>query len=171
MMVAERPERRSGLDNWSVRAIALAAAIFLSACGTTLAGASASPKVVATPSATASASAAPSGKLPGSVVRITVNGRPYVDGTGFALVPTGKPVAIVLPFPFAVDRASVERFFPKSAAIAWTDDRTAALTFRETEPISFKIGETHAAVGDGVIDFFTVNVDFPGTRVVNIFAT
>jgi hypothetical protein len=96
---------------------------------------------------------------------------PYVDGTGFALVPTGRPVTIVLTFPFAVDKTSVERFLPKSAPIAWTDDRTAALTFSETEPIGFKIAETRAAVGDGVIDWFTVNVDFPGTRVINIFAT
>ena len=96
---------------------------------------------------------------------------PYVDGTGFALVPTGRPVTIVLTFPFAVDKASVERWLPKAAPITWADDRIAQLTFRETEPIGFKIAETRAAVGDAVIDWFTVNVDFPGTRVVNIFAT
>jgi len=96
---------------------------------------------------------------------------PYVDGTGFALVPTGRPVMIVLTFPFAVDKASVERWLPKSTPMAWTDDRTAQLTFREAEPIGFKIAETRAAVGDAVIDWFTVNVEFPGTRVVNIFAT
>jgi len=96
---------------------------------------------------------------------------PYAGGSGFSLVPTGKPVTIELTFPFAVDKTSVERWRPTSTPIAWTDDRTAQLTFRETEPISFKIAETRAAVGDAVIDFFTVNVDFPGTRVVNIFAT
>jgi len=150
-----------------VRATALVAALILGACGTTQAGAS--PKVTATPSASASASV--SGRLPGSAVRITVNGMPYVDGTGLALVPTGRPVTIVLTFPFAVDKASVERWISKSNPIAWTDDRTAQLTFREAEPIGFKIAETRAAVGDAVIDWFTVNVDFPGTRVVNIFAT
>ena len=96
---------------------------------------------------------------------------PYVDGTGFALVPTGRPVTVVLTFPFAVDRASVERWLSKSTPITWTDDRIGQLTFRETDPIGFKIAETRAAVGDAVIDWFTVNVAFPGTRVVNIFAT
>ena len=105
-------------------------------------------------------------------MRITVNGMPYVDG--FSLVPTGAPVTIVLTFPFAVDKASVERWLPKATPVTqvtWTDDRIAQLTFKETEPIGFKIAETRAAVGDAVIDPFTVNVDFPGTRVVNIFAT
>ena len=96
---------------------------------------------------------------------------PYVDGTGFTLVPTGKPVTIVMTFPFAVDRASVERWLSKSTPITWTDDRIAQLTFKETEPIGFKVAESRAATGDAVIDWFTVNVDFPGTRVVNIFAT
>jgi hypothetical protein len=109
--------------------------------------------------------------LPGSVVRITVNGMPYVDGSGFTLVPTGSAVVVVLSFPFAVDRSSVERWLSKSTPIAWTDDRTAQLTFKETEPIGFKVAETRAATGDAVIDWFTVNVDFPATRVVNIFAT
>ena len=156
-----------------MRPIALVAALILGACGTTLAGASPSPKVTATPSASASASpsAVPSGRLPGSAVRITVNGMPYVDGTGFALVPTGRPGTIVLTFPFAVDKASVERWLSTSTPITWTDDRTAQLTFREAEPIGFKIAETRAAIGDAVIDWFTVNVNFPRTRVVNIFAT
>jgi hypothetical protein len=154
-----------------MRAIGLAAILILGGCGTTLAGASPSPTASASPAASASPSAAPSGRLPGSVVQITVNGRPYVDGTGFSLVPTGRPVVIVLSFPFAVDRASVERWLSKSTPITWTDDRIAQLTFTETEPIGFKIGESRAAVGDAVIGYFTVNVDFPATRVVNVFAT
>ena len=149
-----------------MKAIALLAALVLGACGSTLAGASPSPTAQFV-----SPSAAPTGRLPGSVVRITVNGAPYVDGTGFTLAATGGPVAIVLTFPFAVEKASVERWLPKSAPLAWTDDRTAQLTFKETEPIGFKVAETRAAVGDAVIDWFTVNVEFPATRVVNIFAT
>ncbi|MEP7002930.1 MAG: hypothetical protein ABI888_00155 [Chloroflexota bacterium] len=157
-----------------MRALALVAALILGACGSTLADRSPSPtstRASATPPASASASAAPTGRLPGSVVRITVNGLPYVDGTGFALVPTGRPVTIVLTFPFAVDRASVERWFSNPSPITWTDDRIGQLTFKETEPIGFKVAETRAATGDAVIDYFTVNVDFPATRVVNIFAT
>ena len=109
--------------------------------------------------------------MPGSSVRISVNGKPYSDGSTFTLTPTGGPVEIVIAFPFAVDRSSVERWLPKSPPITWTDDRTARLTFTETEPIGFKIAETRAADGSATIDFFTVNVDFPATRVVNIFAT
>jgi len=120
--------------------------------------------------ATATPSPGQSGRLPGSVVKVTVNGKPYVDGAGFTLVPTGSPVTIVMAFPFAVDRSSVERWLSKPP-IAWIDDRTAQVTFAETEPIGFKIAETRAATGDAVIDWFTVNVDFPATRVVNIFAT
>ncbi len=150
----------------SMRAIALAAALVLGACGSTLADGSPSPKA----SAAASASSAPTGVLPGSAVGITVNGAPYVDGTGFTLTPTGGLVTIVIAFPFAVDKSSVERWLSKSLPITWTDDRTARLTFPETEPIGFKIAETRAADNSATIGFFTVNVDFPATRVVNEFA-
>jgi hypothetical protein len=148
-----------------MRAIVLVGVLILGACGSTLAGASPSPTA-----ATATPSPGQSGRLPGSVVKVTVNGKPYVDGAGFTLVPTGSPVTIVMAFPFAVDRSSVERWLSKPP-IAWIDDRTAQVTFAETEPIGFKIAETRAATGDAVIDWFTVNVDFPATRVVNIFAT
>jgi hypothetical protein len=148
-----------------VRSIGFAAILLLGACGSTLAGGSPSPSATAA----ASRSPAPSGRLPGSVVRITVNGKPYVDGTGFTLTPTGGTVVIVIAFPFAVDRSSVERWLSKSAPIAWSDDRTVRLTFPETEPIGFKIAETLAADGSAAIDWFTVNVDFPATRVVNEF--
>ncbi len=148
-----------------VRALVIAVTVVLGACGATLSGASPSP------TRPTSASPGASGRLPGSVVRVTVNGAPYEQATGITLTPTGGAVAIVIAFPFAVDRSSVERWLPKSAPITWTDDRTARLTFTETEPIGFKIAETRAADGSATIDFFTVNVDFPATRVVNIFAT
>ena len=149
-----------------MRAIALCAALVLGACGSTLADGSPSPKA----SVAASASAAPTGALPGSAVRITVNGAPYVDGTGFTLTPTGGLVTIVIAFPFAVDKSSVERWLSRSSPITWSDDRIARLTFPETEPIGFKIAETRAADGSATIGYFTVNVDFPATRVVNEFA-
>lgn len=158
--------RPSGRDYGSMRAIALVAALVLGACGSTLADGSPSPRASATPSA----SAAPTGMLPGSAVRITVNGAPYVDGTGFTLTPTGGLVTIVITFPFAVDKSSVERWLSKSSPITWTDDRTARLTFPETESmIGFKIAETRAADGSATIGWFTVHVDFPATRVVNEF--
>jgi hypothetical protein len=145
-----------------VRSIALAAALLLVACGSTAASGSPSPPASVS-------SPAPTGALPGSVVRITVNGAPYVDGTGFTLTPTGGVVTIVMAFPFAVDKSSVERWLSKSSPITWTDDRTARLTFPETESIGFKIAETRAADGSAVIGWFTVNIDFPATRVVNEF--
>lgn len=146
-----------------VRSIALAAVLVLGACGSTLAGGS--------PSPTASvASAAPTGPLPGSVVRITVNGVPYTDGTGFTLTPTGGSVTIVMTFPFAVDRAFLETWLPKTAALTWTDDRTVRLVFAETESnISFKVPETRAADTSAVLGLFTVHLDFPATRVVGEF--
>ena len=91
-----------------MKMIALVAAFGLGACGSTLSGGSPSPTV----SATQSAAAAPTGALPGSAVRITVNGAPYVDGTGFTLTPTGGTVTIVLAIPFTVDRPFLESWLP-----------------------------------------------------------
>lgn len=160
----------------SVRSIALAAGVLLSACGSTLAGGSPAPRarvMTQTPSAFVApvASAASTGQLPGSVVRITVNGEPYAQGSELKLAPTGAPVVIELAFPFAVDRSSVERWVVgKAAPISWIDDRTARLTFPETDSnIGLKIAETRAADGTAVISWFIVNVAFPATRVISEF--
>jgi hypothetical protein len=158
-----------------VRAIALAAGLLLGACGATLADGSRSPQASAvsplpSESPAAVASAAPTGQLPGSVVRVTVNGVPYPQGTELKLTPVGGAVVIELAFPFAVDKPSVERWLGTPAPITWTDDRTARLTFPETESnIGFKIFETRAADGSAVISLFVVNVVFPATRVINEF--
>jgi hypothetical protein len=151
-----------------MRIIALVGALLLSACGATLAGGSPSPLVSAL--ATASAPAAPTGRLPGSVVRITVNGVPYPQGSEMTLTPTGGSVAIVMAFPFAVDRPSLERSLPRTAAVTWTDDRTVRLVIPETETnISFKAVQVAAVDKTAVIDLFTVQVAFPATRVINLF--
>ena len=148
-----------------VRSVALVVALILSACGSPLTGGS--PSI-----APASPSAAPAtGALPGSAVRISVNGAPYQQGVELPLTPTGGPVLIVMAFPFAVDRGSLEPWLPRApAAVAWTDDRTVRLTYPETESnISFKVPETRAADGSGTIGLFTVNVAFPATRVIDLF--
>jgi hypothetical protein len=151
------------------------AGLGLGACGSTLAGGSPSAPAWV-PSTSPSASVAPTataasatGQLPGSAVRITVNGRPYAHGSTLQLTPTGGSVVIEMTFPFPVDRSSVERWLGR-APVTWTDDRTARLTFSETESIiGFKIAEARAADGSGVISWFSVSVGFPATRVINEF--
>ncbi len=84
--------------------------------------------------------------------------------------PGPGPVTIVLTFPFAVDRASVERWgMSGQPTRTWLDDRTLQLVFAETEPsIGFKIAETLSASGDAAIDFFVVNVP-RSSHAVNIY--
>jgi hypothetical protein len=157
-----------------MRHIALAAGLLLSACGSTFSGSSPSPQVSA--SAAPSAGATPSatlglaGALPGSVVRITVNGLPYDQNVPFQLQPTGRPVVIEMAFPFAVDRPFFETWMPRNAASIWVDDRTLRLSYSETETnIGFKIPETRAADQSATIGFFVVRVDFPASRVVSTY--
>lgn len=151
-----------------MRSIALAG-LLLIACGSPLAGGSASQRPSG-PSTAPSASLATADPLPGAAVRITVNGAPYTEGTEFALTPSGGSVAIVMTFPFAVDRPSLQRWLPLTAAATWSDDRTVRLIFPETESnIAFKVPETRATDNGGVIGLFTVNVAFPATRVIGIF--
>jgi hypothetical protein len=158
-------------DNRPVRNIALVAGLLLGACGSTLSGASPSPQA-SEPSATAvpSATRGLGGALPGSVVRITVNGVPYDQNVPFQLQPTGNPVVIELVFPFAVDRSALSTWIPMNAAAVWTDDLTLRLTYPETETnISFKIPETRAADQSATIGLFIVRVDFPASRVISTY--
>jgi hypothetical protein len=84
--------------------------------------------------------------------------------------PGPGPVTIVLTFPFAVDRAGVERWgMSGQPTKTWLDDRTLQLVFAETEPsVGFKIAETLSASGDASIDFFVVNVP-RSSHAVNIY--
>jgi hypothetical protein len=127
----------------------------------------ASPTTAASPATTAAAS--PS-HLPGSVVRMSVNGVDHPMGSEVRDAGDG-PIVIVLTFPFAVDRQSVDRWgLPRSATKTWTDDRTLRLVFPETETnLGFKIAQTQSASGDAIIDWFVVSVMFPATRVVSVF--
>lgn len=162
------------MENRPVRSMALVAGLLLCACGATVGGASPAPAASVSaiaPSASASPSATRglAGALPGSVVRVTVNGAPYDQNVELLLTPTGRPVVIELAFPFAVDRPSVETWLPRNAAPTWTDDRTVRLTYPETATnIGFKVPETRAADNSAVIGMFIVRVAFPG-RVVSIY--
>lgn len=111
------------------------------------------------------------GALPASAIRITVNGAPYDQAAGAQLLPTGRPVVIEMSFPFAVDRAQLETFLPREAAMSWIDDHTVRLTYPETgTSFGFKVPETRAADGSAVIGLFIVRVDFPASRVVSLYA-
>lgn len=144
--------------------------VLLSACRETptLSGSSAAPVATPTPTASASPTAAPT-RYPGSVVRMTVNGVEHPVSTVVS-DPGEGPVTIVLTFPFAVDRVSVLEWGGLPEARTWLDDRTLRLVVPENAPpVQFKIAETKAATGGDTIDFFTVNVIFPTTRVVSVF--
>lgn len=133
--------------------------------------ASPSPSAVqVTPASTPTPSPSPT-RLPGSVVGLTVNGTSFPISEPVRA--SGElPTVVVLAFPFAVDRAGVERWIPSAAARTWVDDRTLRLSFGEAdEQIQFKVPETRAAAGAEVIDWFMVNISFPDARLIRIFST
>src|SRR4030095_15241215 len=134
----------------------------------TLSGSSPTPVATPIPTASPTRTAAPT-RYPGSVVRMTVNGVEHPVST-MVNDPGDGPVTIVLTFPFAVDRVSVLEWGGLPEARTWVDDRTLRLVVPENAPsVQFKIAETKAATGGDVIDFFTVNVMFPATRLVSVF--
>ena len=164
---------------WRLAAFFVCLAV-LSACGvpgrSSTAGAPEMPSV-ATPSPTPSPTTSPTttpaaspSHLPGSVVRMSVNGVDHPVTSEVRDAGDG-PVTIVLTFPFAVDPQSVERWgLPRSATKTWVDDRTLRLVFPNTETsLGFKIAQTQSASGDAIIDYFVVSVTFPATRVVSVF--
>jgi len=147
----------------------LAFAVLVSACadpGSATSGAS-------TPAPAATFTPIPQAlptRLPGSVVRLTVNGVEHPINTGIRNEGHG-PVTIVLAFPFAMDRPSVDQWgLPPSATKTWVDDRTLRIVFSETEPSpSFKMAELKSASGNAVIDFVALSVTFPAARLVSVF--
>ncbi|TMF54097.1 MAG: hypothetical protein E6I19_12525, partial [Chloroflexi bacterium] len=156
-----------------MRGTAFALMVLLSACGPSATpGEGTLTPGAASPGAsqfTAVPTVATPRRLPGSVVRVSVNG---VENAADVAVrdPGPGPVTIVLTFPFAVDRASVERWgMSGQPTKTWLDDRTLQLVFAETEPsIGFKIAETLSTSGDTAIDFFVVNVP-RSSHAVNIY--
>ena len=106
-------------------------------------------------------------RLPGSVVRITLNGADIAPGAPLQAT-TDPPATVLLTFPFAVDRPSVERWLPQSAAPEWVDDRTLRVTVGDAG--GFKLAETLSADGATVIDFVVVNVMFPASHTVEVYS-
>ena len=158
-----------------VRGALVTLILVVSACSTspTLSEKSPTPNAASPAASTARFTAAPTvaspRRLPGSVVRVSVNG---IDNPADVAVrdPGPGPVTIVLTFPFAVDRASVEQWgMLGQPTRTWLDDRTLQVVFAETEPsIGFKIAETLSASGDASIDFFVVNVP-RSSHAMNIY--
>lgn len=122
---------------------------------------------VSPPGATASAGGPT--RVPGAGVRITVNGQPLEPGAAGVLAMDG-PSTVVLTFPFAMDRASVERWLPRTDSVSWTDDRTVAVTIPPNAfAAGFKVAETRSADGSGIVDLFVVNVAYPPSRALSAY--
>ncbi len=146
------------------------ALILATACGTTGA-----PSVSAPSSAMSEAAASPTAsplpspsRLPGSSVRVSVNGVDQPFGSTITVSGDG-PTVVVLGFPFDVDRASVERWLPRSASLEWPDDRTLRVRFPESESYpGFKVPETRSRDGTAVVDLFVVNVRYPPSAVLSV---
>jgi hypothetical protein len=102
-------------------------------------------------------------------VRLNVNGVDVAPGTSIELAPTGI-TTLVVTFPVAIDRASVEMYLPRSATVTWRDDRTVSLAIPETEGNpGFKIGQATSQDGATVIDFVSVALNRPPGVVVSTF--
>jgi hypothetical protein len=156
-----------------MRCVLLLVAVLVSACMSpsgTLSSATPGPTAPASAAISSPAPQAFPTRLPGSVVRLSVNGIEQPINTGLRDAGDG-PVTIILTFPFAMDRPSVDQWgLPGSAVKTWIDDRTLRIVFSETESsLNFKMAELKSASGDAVIDFINVSVTFPATRVVSVF--
>ena len=152
---------------------AFAAATLISACGRAP-GTAAAPSAT-NPAPTYEAPASPTATtaprhLPGTAVRITVNGAELKQGAT-AQVDGETPESIVITFPVAMDRASVERWLPRSASISWADDRTVNLRVPASENnLAFKAPESVSADGLTVVDLFFVVLTLPPSIVVSTYS-
>jgi hypothetical protein len=119
------------------------------------------------PAAPPTASPSPT-HFPGTTVRITVNGEELKQGSTAEL--TGD-TTLILTFPLPMDRASVERWLPQSASIAWTNDQTVALSIPSTENNpAFKVPESVSQDGSTIVDIFFVALSLPPSIVVSIYS-
>jgi hypothetical protein len=127
-----------------------------------------SPTLAATVTPPASPSPAPS-RLPGSSVRISVDGKELAPGAIGELA-DDRATIVVLTFPVAMDRASVETFLPRDATATWTDDRTVSLSVPATSSFTgFKIPEARSKDGTATIDLVIVAIQHAPSIVVSTF--
>ena len=147
---------------------AAAAAVLVSACAKEPAASSPS---VALPAATYAGAASPTPThLAGTAVRITVNGAELKQGAT-AQLEGDAPAVVIITFPMAMDRSSVEPLLPRSASISWTDDRTLSLSIpaSENNP-AFKVAGSTSADGSSIIDLFFVSLSLPPSFVVSTYS-
>jgi hypothetical protein len=152
---------------------AVLAALLVGACGGTP-GTAANP-AASSPAPTYQATTAPRATpgpthVPGTAVRITVNGAELKPGAT-AQVDGETPASIVITFPTAMDKASVERWLPRSASISWADDRTVNLSIPASENnLAFKAPESVSADGSTIVDLFFVSLTLPPSIVVSTYS-
>jgi len=102
-------------------------------------------------------------------VRITVNGGELRPGATGVLADAATTI-IVLAFPVAMDRASVEMWLPRGDVPSWTDDKTLSLSIAASETTAgFKVPESRSKDGATVIDIFFVPLEHGPSVVVSTF--
>jgi len=142
-------------------------------CGTP--AAAPAPTLPAIPVASVTATMPPpTASLPrhiaGTSVGLTLNGAALTQEGSTQIVGDG-PALVVITFPVAMNRASVERFVPRSASITWTDDRTLSLSIPATESFpAFKVAESTSEDGSTIVDIFFVNLAPSPALVVSMFS-
>jgi hypothetical protein len=133
------------------------------------------PTLSAIPTASVTATLpAPTASLPrhiaGTSVGLTLNGATLTQ-EGSTQIDGDGPALVVITFPVAMNRTSVERFVPRSASITWTDDRTLSLSIPATESLpAFKVAESTSEDGSAILDIFFVNLAPSPALVVSLFS-
>ena len=102
-------------------------------------------------------------------MRITVNGGELRPGATGVLADAATTI-VVLAFPVAMDRASVEMWLPRGDVPSWTDDKTLSLSIAASETTAgFKVPESRSKDGATVIDIFFVPLEHGPSVVVSTF--
>ena len=156
-----------------MRQVLLLVLVIAVGCGTPVAAPA--PTLPALPTASATATLpAPTASLPrhiaGTSVGLTLSGATLTQ-QGSTQIDGDGPALVVITFPVAMNRASVERFVPRSASITWTDDRTLSLSIPATESFpAFKVAESTSEDGSAILDIFFVNLAPSPALVASIFS-
>lgn len=154
------------------RAVSLLIALALASCSgpaRTEVAPSESPTPTAAATASPPSSSSSPSHVPGTSVRVSVNGKEIAPGAVGELADDRASI-ITLAFPIAMDRASVDMWLPRDATIAWTDDRSVSLSVPATSPLSgFKIPEARSADGSVIVDLLIVAVQHAPSIVVSTF--
>jgi hypothetical protein len=81
------------------------------------------------------------------------------------------PAHVVITFPLPIDRASVERWLPRTGSTTWIDDQTVSLTISANENnLTFKVPESKSIDGSTIVDLFFVSLSVPPSVVVSTYS-